>query len=234
MLNGARGGGCPVRHVSGHGSRVSRKTCHTRPRAFTMAELLLALVIVALISGVIATMIKATADGSRGNADGRRNLVRLQAIENEVQNYANKSTAILAAGNGYLVLWLGDGQDQYLSPNQAVNLSELVMFELNTTTHQLNLYTTSWPTGFSKANTISADTAYAASTDWYSACQTAKTTGYFNARLVANNVTAFNVTLDSATATQALIATCNVTINDGVVPRSGLIGAAIYYHTAPQ
>ena len=29
MLNGARGGGCPVRHVSGHGSRVSRKTCHT-------------------------------------------------------------------------------------------------------------------------------------------------------------------------------------------------------------
>ncbi len=27
---GTWGGGCPVRHVSGHGSRVSRKTCHTR------------------------------------------------------------------------------------------------------------------------------------------------------------------------------------------------------------
>jgi hypothetical protein len=205
-----------------------------RARAVTLIELMLALSLLSLVGICIVMMIKATADGTAGQNDGRRHLVRMQAIEAQVAQVVRPSACILAAGTGYLVLWTGDGKDVNIATNQAVNLSEIVMFELDSNAQQLKLYRTSWPAGTSGASMASSDSTYAASSNWYNAAQAAKSTGYFNGTVLANKVSAFAVTLDSGTPTSAMMATLSVTINDGVVTRTVVIPATLRSRMTPQ
>ena len=200
----------------------------------TLVELILALSLLSLVGMCIVMMIKATADGTAGQNDGRRHLVRMQSIEAQVAQVVRPCNCILAAGTGYVVLWTGDGQDANIATNQAVNLSEMVMFELDTTANQLKLYRTSWPAGTSGASMASSDSTYAASSNWYNAAQAAKSTGYFSPTVLANNVTSFSVTLDNGTATAAMMATMWLTINDGVVTRNLVIPATLRSRMAPQ
>ena len=200
----------------------------------TLMELMLALSIMTLVGGCIVMMIKGTSDGTAGNADGRRHLVRTQALEATVVTIVRPCWAVLAAGNGYVVLWTGDGADPYIGANQAVNLSEIVMLELDANNKQLKYYKTVWPVGYSQASTISSDTLYAASSNWYSAAQAAKSGTFFVPTVLANNVTAFNVTLDNATAVNADMATLWITIDDGKLARSVVIPAALRWTMPPQ
>lgn len=203
-------------------------------RGLTLVELMLAVSIMTLVGGCIVVMIKGTADGTAGNADGRRHLVRTQAMEATVAAIVRPCWAVLAAGNGYVVLWTGDGADPYIAANQAVNLSEMVMLELDANAKQLKCYKTVWPAGYSQANTLSNDTLYAASSNWYSAAQAAKSGSFFVPTVLANNVTAFNVTLDNATAVNADMATLWITFDDGKSARTIAIPAALRATMVPQ
>jgi prepilin-type N-terminal cleavage/methylation domain-containing protein len=200
----------------------------------TLIELMLALSLLSLVGICIVMMVKATADGTAGQTDGRRHLVRMQSLEAQVASVVRPCSCILAAGTNYLVVWTGDGPDINLATNQTVNLSELAMFELDTNTQQLRLYRTTWPAGTTVAAMIAADATYAASSNWYNAAQAAKSTGYFNGTLLANKVTSFNVTLDSGTPTAAMMATLWITLNDGVVTQTMVIPAALRWQMAPQ
>ena len=220
-----------------HSGRLPQRRLAARGgwrRGVTLVELMLALSLLSLVGICIVMMIKATADGTAGQTDGRRHLVRMQSLEARVAQWVRPCDSVLAAGTGYVVLWMGDGQDPNISVNLAVNLSELMLFELDTTAQQLKLYRTSWPTGFTAANMIAADATYAASTNWYNAAQAAKSTGYFNPTVLANHVTSFNVTLDSGNPTAAKMLTLWITIDDGVVARTMVIPAMLRQQNAPQ
>jgi hypothetical protein len=205
------------------------KTC----RGVTLVELMLSLSILSLVGICIAMMIKGTADGTAGATDGRRHLVRMQSLEAQIANTVRPCMCILAAGNGYIVLWTGDGQNPNIATNQAVNLSELVMIEHDSTNRKLKIFRTSWPAGTSVATMIANDTLYAGNASWYSSATAAKGT-YFTGTTIANNVTSCNVTLDSANATSAMMATLWITLDDGVVSRTVVIPASLRQRLVPQ
>lgn len=205
-----------------------------RLRGVTLVELMLALSVLSLVGICIVMMIKGAADGTSGQTDGRRHLVRMQAIEAQVAETVRPCNAILAAGNGYMVLWRGDGKNRNIATNQAVNLSELALLEYDSSSKQLKLYQTVFPAGMSAAAMIAADSTYAASSNWYNAATAAKNSAYFTPTVLANSVSEFTVSLDSGTATSAKIATLKVTLNDGVVSRSMVISASLRQLMAPS
>lgn len=202
-------------------------------RGVTLVELMLALSVLSLVGICIAMMIKGTADGTAGATDGRRHLVRMQSLEAQIAQTVRPCQCILAAGNGYLVLWLGDGQDANIATNQAVNLSELLLIEHDSANKKLKVYRTTWPAGTSVATMIANDTTYAGNSNWYSAATAAKG-NYFTGTTIANNVTSCNVTLDSANATSAMMATLWITLDDGVVSRTVVIPASLRQRLVPQ
>ena len=214
----------PARGVAG---RHARGAAQAR-RGFTLVELMIALTITAMVAACIAIMVNSVAAGTTGTQDGRRHLVRMQALESRVLGTIHGASCILAAGNGYVVYWTGDANS-----DNCLQLSELGMLELDNT-GTLQKYTTVFPANFSLAQIATANTRYAANTSWYAAAQTAKTTGYFSATAVAHNVTTFNVALDNVTPTAALLVTCNVQLSDGQVTRSGVIAGAIRNLQVPQ
>lgn len=207
--------------------------CAARRRhaGLTLMELLLASAVTSLIALCIAMMVKGTSDGTKGQTDGRRHLVRMQAIEAALVSNVRPCWCILAAGNNYLVLWRGDGMNRYTAPNLAVNLTELMLLECDTNARQLKLYATVWPPGYPQG---SSDVQYAGNTNWYNAAQSAKSSGYFPAQVLANNVTGMNVTLGAATPTQSQVATVSITLDDGKVARTMVVTAALRTRLVPR
>ena len=190
--------------------------------------MMIALTITAMVAACIAIMVNSVAAGTTGAQDGRRHLVRMQALESRLLGTIHSARCILAAGNGYIVYWTGDA-----NCDNNLQLSELGMLELDNT-GTLQQYTTAFPGNFSLAQIATANTSYAANTSWYAAAQTAKGTGYFQATAVAHNVTSFNVTLDNVTPTAAVLATFTMQLSDGQVTRSGMIAGAIRNLQVPQ
>ena len=111
-------------------SRQPRQRKNARgKRALTLVELLTALSITAFIGAVLATLINATALGTNSQNDGRRSLVKMQAIKAQVEDLVMNSTCVLATGANYIVLWTGDVSGAATPANGAVNLSELQLLQ---------------------------------------------------------------------------------------------------------
>lgn len=197
-------------------------------RAFTIAELLIALTITAIISASIAAMISSVSAGTTGQQDGRRFLVRVQSLEARLATSVHASQCILASGNNYIVYWIADS-----THDNAVQLSELGMLELDPVTNTLNQYQTVFPSNYSLAQIASANTTFAANTNWYNAAQAAKST-FFTPTPIAGHITAFTPTLDAANPTSAHTATFAITISDGIVTRNAVIGATLRNQVPPQ
>ena len=202
-------------------------------RGMTLIELMIGLSITAVTAGIIAVLINATAAGTNSQQDGRRLLVRFQSIRAAVADDLSNAHCILDVGTNYVVYWVGDGIDPLVTANNAVNVSELRMLEVDAAGN-LNLYKVQWPAGFTNASIISADQAYASNTAWHSAVQTAATNGYLVATELATNAVSLTTTLDSASATSAKMVTLTIVLNDGVATRTILIGTAIRYPAAPS
>jgi prepilin-type N-terminal cleavage/methylation domain-containing protein len=209
---------------------------HTRPigrrAGLTLIELIIGLSITAVIASIIAVLINATAMGTTSQQDGRRLLVRFQAIRSAVSNDLSNAKCILDVGPNYIVYWIGDDPAGVVAPNNAVNLSELRMLEVDTAGN-LNLYRVQWPATFKNADILSADQTYAANTAWHSAVQNAATAGYLVPAKLASNATGLAATLDSATLTSARMVTLSISLNDTVTTRTIVLGAAIHSPTAP-
>ena len=191
---------------------------------------MIALVITGLMGACIAVMINSVSAGTVGEQDGRRHLVRIQALQSRISTLLHSSQCILAAGPSYLVYWSQDTNNDH-----AVQLSELAMLQLNGTV--LQQYTTVWPEGFSPVQIASANATYATNSNWYSAAQNAKTS-YLKPRPIATNVAAFTVTWDALVtprvATNANMATCIITLSDGQVQRTAAFTAALRAPAPPQ
>jgi hypothetical protein len=194
----------------------------------------MALAITAFIAAVLAVLINATAMGTNSQNDGRRSLVKMEGLKAQIEDAIINADCVLATGTNYIVLWRGDQVGAATPANGAVNLSELELIEVDTTTGNLNVYTTTFPAGWSASNIISADTTYAASTSWYSACTTAKAGGYFQCTTIGTNATGMTVSLDTATTTAAKLVSIVITFTDAsLTDRKLVIGAALQSQNIP-
>jgi hypothetical protein len=189
---------------------------------------MMAMVITGLIAGTISIMVNSVAVGTNSQQDGRRHLVRLQSLQSRLTATIHSANAILASGSNYLVYWSTDNSDRI------VELAELAMIQLDTTSGELRLYQTAFPANYTQTQINSANTSYAANQDWNAAATTAKSGSFFPYTVLAKNVQSFSVTLDNATATSAKLVTCNLTLSDGQITRSGTVVAVVRNPMTPQ
>jgi hypothetical protein len=198
-------------------------------------ELIIALGVTSVTCSILAVLINSTATGTNAQNDGRRGLVRMQAVKAGLQDEFTNARAILAAGTNYVVYWIGDQPGVYTPVNCAVNLSELRMLELDTATGNLNVWYATFPSGWSASNVVSADALFAATTSWYSTFQTLKTNSpYVTSTKVATGVTAMSVSLDSAVPTSAKMIHFQVDMSENGVSRSLTLDTDLVYVSAPN
>jgi len=203
----------------------------SRPRALTLVELLIGLSITTVTAAILAVLVSSTATGTNSIQDGRRLLVRVQAVKSIISDEIANSRCILAVGPTYLVFWAGDNTSSPVTPNNAVNLSELRLLEIEN--GQLNLYEVTWPNTFSKPNILSADSTYAPNTNWYNAAVTAKSLSYFKPNTIGTNITSMTSTLDASDCTDAKLVTLTLHLDDSIVQRNVVVGTALINQAPP-
>lgn|GEM_PF-4482420 len=196
-------------------------------RGITLIEMLIAVSITAAAAGVVATLVSSTSTATSAQADGRRNLARIQAAKAIIGDELHNARAILASGSNYLIWWSGDNPVSAVTPNRAVNLSELRLLEVDTTTNELKVWAITWPDNYSASNIIAADTAYAANSNWYNVCQAAKNNANFTSAMIISNCTGMTVTLDASSFAASRMASCTLTITDQNITRRVLVSGSI-------
>jgi hypothetical protein len=200
-------------------------------RAVTLVELLIGLSITAVTCGILAVLINATAMGTSTQNDGRRALVRLQAVKAVLEDEFVNARCILATGSNYVCYWTGDSTGP-TTVNNAVNFSELRMLAIDSSGN-LNVYCCKWPSGTSNATILANDTQYALATDWRSTAEALRGTTYYSTNTLATGASALTISLDSASPSTAKLINLQVTLNDGSVARQLSLGVALANPVAP-
>ncbi len=217
-------------------------------RGMTLMELLIGLAITAIVAGVLAVLMNSTAVGTNSQQDGRRSLVKFQQLKALIGDKLANARCILdasvtgstpAAGPFYIVYWTGDpaptlpsaGQtaadvQQPNALNGSVDLSELCMLEVDTTTGNLNL----WSTSSGCVN----DQTYSASSSWRAAAVAAKSNSSFIPTLLATGVTSMVSSLDSGTMTQAKMIHTTITFTDVAGTKQVVSSAELQNQKVPQ
>lgn len=188
----------------------------------TIAELLIALTITALVGTTATAMLFATVNATDERNDFRHVNVRTAVVKDRLADEIRASLAFLAVGANELVLWSSDGNE-----NGAVNLDELVLIERDPGSNELRRYAVDWPAGWDQATIDAANTAYLPSADFSAAATLAKGAGYFPAAVWSTEVTAMTVTLDAATPQPARLATITLTISAGDLSDESVVAAAL-------
>jgi hypothetical protein len=196
-------------------------------RALTLAELIVATTITTLLAAGVGSILFAASYGTSSRRDVRRLAVRSAQARPRIDDAIRSAAAVLAKGSSYIVLWTGDSRK-----NNQVNLSELQLIELSSTT--LTSYTTAWPSGWSQATIDAADTTYAANTNFYTTAQNAKSSGNFPGTTWATSASNFTITLDSGTANLAVLVTWKLTLTNDLLSQALVEAVALRNHVVPQ
>ncbi len=196
-----------------------RRTEHHR-RATTIAELIIAITVTALISLGVAAILQAATYGTSARREVRRVAVRSEQVRSRIDNALCSARAVLASGSGYIVLWIGDTRK-----NDQVNLSELQLLEIPSGSTTLSSYTTVFPTGWTQTQIDTADVAYAAGSNFATVAQTAKAGSYFPGTVWATGASSFTVALDNASLGLTHLVTWDLTLTNDLLSDS-LVGAA--------
>lgn len=193
-----------------------------RRRAFTLVELLLGLVVMALVAGVSATVVFAVVQATEVRNDLRKTVLRSHLLDIRLREEINRSASFLAVSGGKLVLWSDDRND-----DQGIQLDELVLLEWDSGTNTLRRYAIDWPDGWSQAQIDAANTSYNASSDFLVVVEAAKATMMFPGRVWSTVLSAWTVVLDHGTAQLAKLATIRGTITMDGVDRAVVVAASI-------
>lgn len=194
--------------------------------AFTLVEVLLATVMVALMAAGVAAILQVAAYGSSSQREVRRVVVRSRQAQARLDAALRNAHAILASGSGYIVLWTGDSRT-----DKKVNPSELQLIELASGT--LTSYTTVYPGGWTQAQIDAADTAYPTGTNYYTAAQNAKSGAYFPGTPWCTQLSGLSFTLNAAVATEATLVTYSVTLTDASLTEPVQASVALRVQEAP-
>lgn len=186
---------------------------------FTLIETLVSLMVISLIALGVAAILQTAAYGTSSQRDIRRTVVRGEQVYARIQDAIRNARAVLASGDGYLVLWTGDAN----ADNQ-VNRSEIQLIELpagsTALTSRIGQY-------------VAGEPVYPASSDFYAAAHSAKSSGYFPETPWAGDVSNLSFTLDSPGPTARLVS-WSVTMADGAVSRTLKGGASLRAPGEPE
>lgn len=196
-----------------------------RRRGMTLAEVLMALMITALIATTVTAALVAVSYGTSGQRDWRRLAVREYKLRRHLQESVCRARAVLAVGNSaggsYLMLWKGDRLDA----DDKVNLSELQLIAWDESTAKLSSY---------EAQSIpDPDPAYEADADFYQTALQKVQDGTLAEHRWSEDMTACEMTAD-APGSQAAMLTWTMQINDGSVTKSLTGVAALRGHSPPE
>jgi type II secretory pathway pseudopilin PulG len=160
--------------------RLRRRTAGTR--GVMLVEILLALAISGLIAAGVASLLFATASGTKDRQELRQRNVRVEVLTSRVDAAIRSSSVLLARDSKCLVLWVAD-----VKKNAQPNLSELRRIEWDATTKQLICYRA--PATLADAS----DTAYdLAATDFLTTTAALRGSASFPGTVWANNVSGWN------------------------------------------
>lgn len=202
---------------------MRRRATNLRTRSasgLTLVELMLSLTITAIVGVAISSMLVATSRATATSSDGRSLLVRHRIISARMNASVRQSTMVLETGSTYVVLWRGDSDS-----SGAPNMTELQRIELSS--GSIISYRWSLPAGWSDVAKAAADTAYNLNSNFNTATNTLKSSAYCTTEVWTTGVTAWSLTLDSATAQNASLLSYRVTIQlPGYSTTDTVIGAA--------
>jgi prepilin-type N-terminal cleavage/methylation domain-containing protein len=185
---------------------------HTKRRAMTLVELLIALVIMAILSGAVSAMIFATSRATEDRTDVRHAVVQAHQVEARLADKLRAAAAFLAQDATHLVYWRGDTNE-----DDVVNLAELGMIEYVAGTTTLNLYEVVWPTGWSQDQINTANVTLTSSSNFLQAVATAQAGGYFPAQTINPHVSSATITLNNVDPQLARLVTLRLVLKVGDV-----------------
>ena len=101
----------------------------------TLVEMLLSLAITALIAMTLTGMLVTVSTGTRSATELRQRNLRAEVVRERVESRVRSSTRVLAAGNGWLVLWAGETRT-----NAVPDLSEICRIEWDKASQELRYF----------------------------------------------------------------------------------------------
>jgi len=183
-----------------------------RRRGMTLLELMLALAGTALIGAAVAGMLTAVSYGTDADKDLRALVVRNQVLAGRISAAIRGSDDLLAAGDGLLVLWVEDTNDDGL-PSAA----ELRRIERDPATRRVLVYD---PTD------AAADTVYALDDDFAAATAVLIAEGGMTATVWGTEVTGWAVSLDDPDPRAAVLVTHTLELTEGDLADTRVFTAA--------
>src|SRR5687768_14489779 len=121
----------------------------------TLVEMLLSLAILAVIAATLAGMLVTMSTGTRGATELRHRSRGAEVVRERVESTVRSSARVLAAGDGWLVLWTGDART-----NSVPDLSEVSRIEWDKGSRELKYFAA--PPGLPDADNVK----YAFSSDF--------------------------------------------------------------------
>lgn len=199
--------------------RYRRSPRPAGPRGLTLVELLLGLAITGVIGAAVTTMLFSTYHGSTSREELRTLLVRGEIGAMRLRMSLRSSTRVLARGDGYLVLWMGDTR-----ANDAPDLSELRRIELDSDTGELLSYKA--PADLPEAQDAEYDLA---TTDFGAVTNSLKGSASFPGQVWAADVTAWTTKLDAGDPQECGFVGYAITMTLNDVAQTIVSGAALRY-----
>jgi prepilin-type N-terminal cleavage/methylation domain-containing protein len=170
------------------------------PAGFTLLEMLVSLVIIAIVGAGVSSMMFAMANSVDYERQQRSALVKLRVLDTRVTGSIRAAQAVLDVGDDYIVLWTGDTRI-----NGLPNLSELQRIE-RTAGNEV------WSYRGSPAIAADADTQYELEDDFGAITQSLKGSAGFPAERWCDNVTGWTVQLDQPDVLNARLVHYQITV----------------------
>ena len=169
-----------------------------RPRGVMLVEILLALAITGLIAAGVASLLMATASGTKDRQELRQRNVRVDVLAHRIDGALRSSSMLLARDSRTLVLWTGD-----TNKNGAVNLAELRRIEHDNGGKQIICYEA--PTALPAASNTAYDLTTTTADNFLTTTAALRGTATFPGTVWGNNVQSWDSSPDPGSRTTRLI-----------------------------
>ena len=171
---------------------------HRHPRGVMLVEILLALAITGLVAAGVASLLMATASGTKDRQELRQRNVRVDVLAHRLDGAIRSSCMLLARDSRTLVLWTGDK-----NKDGAVNVAELRRIEHDNSAKQIICYEA--PATLPAASNTAYDLTTTTAANFLTATAALRGTASFPGTVWGNNVQAWSSSPDPGSRTTRLI-----------------------------
>lgn len=168
-------------------------------RGLTLLELMIALIVTAIISGAIASMMSAVSIGVRTRRDSRRTIIASAGAAQRLAAYVSPSRAILDANSSSSIITLWAHDDRASETVHATEIRWLVLSEDD----EVELWFVEFPTDWTDTQKDLADLEYASSMNWDTVLATYQAAGHAASYVLAEDVTSMTVVMTDKSALDA-------------------------------